>query len=1025
MQSLPLINDAESSEEMEYPRQQQDNHQDGNLAGGRAPPEPSSSNLWPDSLNEQGLSTAASAPNPRSRTTASLQTVAALNLPRYYYPTAPISMSSSSASPPTTAAAPPAPPSTPPLSPRDIMITKRRKELFGDCALIEIIHLHDCLRGALKSLQEDVKALTQQIIEDSNAHKQDRNRDATEKAAAATTTSTLETTETTSFVSAPTTNAASSLTSKNETRTPTKNPRSNTNDDNNNTAKGSTDWIDLERSVAGRFKVIWSVFRAHSSAEDEFIWPALRSKMQPHATLQATSTTTSPTTVRQAASSSSPSSSGKGTTDSNGLVQEEYEEDHADEERMFSEMDALLTSLREILSSNSSNDNGSSYSPRSRSQQQQQQQPRTPSESSTTRDEKDDIQANVVAHKIRESTKVLSDHLMHHLEKEETQCMPLVVKHLSKTEIHDLVGNIMGKRSADTIGQIMTMAVQSLAENEREEMIQYMKQSMQNTFFDRWLSASGWGQTKRKDMTASGRNAEVKGESEAQQDSKPSASFSSSKQEERTENMAEQQQMNHRAKRARTSDGMFCMLTNDTVCTPASYTGTTVVSPTRPTRPVQITSQAELEKLIRAIATNPALNAQQKNATIQGLRDSVWKSNEKEKQRRREPESPPAVAVNAPLCATTVPFLPQIFATHNNSNEVQQRPRVGLPPSAYYKKTGDSKVELVWKNDGLPHGRKDSLSGDSVPRFSASELAPTFHDGATGAVLGCPHYARACKLRHPKSGRLYTCRLCCDQARELPAIRGGGQEDEKLDRYAVTEVMCMTCNTLQPAEDRCINPDCESYGRPFAKYFCNICHLYDGSSRPIFHCPYCKLSRVSFYILEVLGHNNLTSQLLMHGAGNTCRLGLGLGIDFRHCMRCNACVSLEDKDHQCIPQKLQGSCPICHETLFQSTEPLRGLKCGHVMHMTCYTQYRRTSYTCPLCMRSMEDMKDHFALLDAGIRMQPMPASFLHTMSNIYCQDCGKTGQVQYHFVGQKCPHCNSYNTREMGRVHNPPPSYS
>jgi hypothetical protein len=34
----------------------------------------------------------------------------------------------------------------------------------------------------------------------------------------------------------------------------------------------------------------------------------------------------------------------------------------------------------------------------------------------------------------------------------------------------------------------------------------------------------------------------------------------------------------------------------------------------------------------------------------------------------------------------------------------------------------------------------------TVPFFSASELAPSYHDGATGAVLGCPHYARACKF---------------------------------------------------------------------------------------------------------------------------------------------------------------------------------------------------------------------------------------------------------------------------------------
>jgi len=28
---------------------------------------------------------------------------------------------------------------------------------------------------------------------------------------------------------------------------------------------------DLERQIAGRFQVIWSIFKAHSAAEDEFI----------------------------------------------------------------------------------------------------------------------------------------------------------------------------------------------------------------------------------------------------------------------------------------------------------------------------------------------------------------------------------------------------------------------------------------------------------------------------------------------------------------------------------------------------------------------------------------------------------------------------------------------------------------------------------------------------------------------------------------------------------------------------------
>jgi hypothetical protein len=227
----------------------------------------------------------------------------------------------------------------------------------------------------------------------------------------------------------------------------------------------------------------------------------------------------------------------------------------------------------------------------------------------------------------------------------------------------------------------------------------------------------------------------------------------------------------------------------------------------------------------------------------------------------------------------------------------------------------------------------------------------------------------------------------------------------------------MHCSALQPSNDRCINPDCESRGKPYARYFCRICNLFDDSQREIFHCPVSTSFVGSFIVLPILllADNSRTYSYRTQYC-NICRLGKGLGIDFRHCMRCNACVSLTDEEHRCIPQKLQGDCPICHEQLFQSTEPLRGLKCGHVMHMSCYTEYRRHSHTCPLCHRSMEEMKELYSLLDNAIRMQPMPAAYLSTVSSIYCQDCCETGQAPYHFVGLKCK-CGSYNTRELGRV--------
>ena len=40
---------------------------------------------------------------------------------------------------------------------------RRTKDIFGDCALVEIIHLHDCFRGALKNLEVDVSELCREI----------------------------------------------------------------------------------------------------------------------------------------------------------------------------------------------------------------------------------------------------------------------------------------------------------------------------------------------------------------------------------------------------------------------------------------------------------------------------------------------------------------------------------------------------------------------------------------------------------------------------------------------------------------------------------------------------------------------------------------------------------------------------------------------------------------------------------------------------------------------------------------------
>ena len=142
------------------------------------------------------------------------------------------------------------------------------------------------------------------------------------------------------------------------------------------------------------------------------------------------------------------------------------------------------------------------------------------------------------------------------------------------------------------------------------------------------------------------------------------------------------------------------------------------------------TSAAELEKLIRAIGTNSHLDAKQKTLTIQGLRDSVWKSNCRLSKRKREEgniatllEQQPAAQMSrvasASLPATDVVPLSAVAATgsstaaataggHNTAHQqshhmsfsvasgVATRFKRETPPSSYFKKMEDGEVKLVW-----------------------------------------------------------------------------------------------------------------------------------------------------------------------------------------------------------------------------------------------------------------------------------------------------------------------------------------
>jgi len=255
-------------------------------------------------------------------------------------------------------------------------------------------------------------------------------------------------------------------------------------------------------------------------------------------------------------------------------------------------------------------------------------------------------------------------------------------------------------------------------------------------------------------------------------------------------------------------------------------------------------------------------------------------------------------------------------------------------------------------------------------------------------VFGCKHYRRSCKLVMPCCNRLFTCRLCHDEAITEESIRRGHNfQWHQANRYEIKQMWCMHCSTLQPAA-----ANCAVCSASMSRYCCNICNLYDDAPlRDIYHCPYC----------------------------NVCRLGKGLGEDLVHCMKCNACISTRLKNHVCRERTLEDDCSICQTSLFDATEPLQLLKCGHFMHRKCYHDYVKTNIRCPTCRKCVRDMSMVWAKYDSfwdQVRNNPNA----HRSAPIFlrCLECGAQCQTTRASTDSslvnlpdKCLQCGSYNT--------------
>lgn len=236
----------------------------------------------------------------------------------------------------------------------------------------------------------------------------------------------------------------------------------------------------------------------------------------------------------------------------------------------------------------------------------------------------------------------------------------------------------------------------------------------------------------------------------------------------------------------------------------------------------------------------------------------------------------------------------------------------------------------------------------------------------------CVHYQRHCLIKANCCGKYYGCRLCHDEV-----------ESHKIDRFATELVHCKSCGT----DDVPIGKNCGTCGKSFAKYYCSVCKFHDDDlEKDVYHCDPCGICRV------------------------------GKKEENSHCSRCDSCVPKEvAQSHPCVPESTKGTCPVCLENMWECLSQVVFMRCGHAIHEECFAQYTETSYTCPVCCKSLTDMSSWNRAVEAMLGREEMPPNKKSKKMLVYCNDCERECATKFHWTYLKCSFCSGYNTRVLG----------
>ncbi|XP_057485811.1 zinc finger protein BRUTUS-like [Actinidia eriantha] len=192
------------------------------------------------------------------------------------------------------------------------------------------------------------------------------------------------------------------------------------------------------RQFTGRFRLLWGLYRAHSNAEDEIVFPALESKEALH------------------------------------NVSHSYTLDHKQEEKLFEDISSTLSNLSHLHEGlkgvQTADLIGSGV------------------EFSGDRVDDNMKEYSELATKLQGMCKSIRVSLDQHIFREELELWPLFGKHFSLEEQDKIVGRIIGTTGAEVLQSMLPWVTSALTQDEQNKMMDTWKQATKNTMFNEWLN---------------------------------------------------------------------------------------------------------------------------------------------------------------------------------------------------------------------------------------------------------------------------------------------------------------------------------------------------------------------------------------------------------------------------------------------------------------------------------------------------------------------------------------------------------